>query len=73
MAKGQNKNNGGGDFLFFVIKNKNRNRRIISTGSVCFSGGLYCDKNTEIIIKNIFDQINYTTISFNNKGFKITI
>ena len=52
IAKGLNSNLGGGDIIYFEIYD----RKIFSMGSVCSTGGLYIDKNTEVLFKNVLDH-----------------
>lgn len=52
IAKGLNIGSGGGDIIYCEMNN----RKIFSTGSICSTGGLYIDKNTEILFTNVFNH-----------------
>jgi len=52
IARGLNSNSGGGDIIYFETDN----RKIFSMGSICSTGGLYIDKNTEVLFKNVLDH-----------------
>ena len=52
IARGLNSNSGGGDIIYCEIDN----RKIFSMGSICSTGGLYIDKNTEVLFKNVLDH-----------------
>jgi N,N-dimethylformamidase len=49
---GKNNKRGGGDILFFTIKNK----KIFSVGSIVFTGGIYTDNVIKNIVINVLNK-----------------